>query len=327
MTGQHTINPLANDDLEAVIAIDKKIAGISRRGFFEKRLASTLARPEDYVYVGLRDNGTLAGYALAKLVSGEFGKAGARASLDALGVDPAYRHHGAGHALMAAIEAVLQKKRVSEIASQVGWSESAMLSFFAELGFSLAPRLVLDRDTSPLKVPEEHSDEEDPIEVNYSSPDGDDPSALSTDKVPIRSMTAEDLAAIISIDKKNTGTDRSAYFTRLQYEALHRSGVRVSLIAEMDGYAVGFIMARVDFGEFGRTSSEAVMDAIGVNPGYQGQGVGLALMAKLMNNLAILRVDHVRTEIDWNDFALAAYLDATGFAPAQTVVLSRRLAQ
>ncbi|MDH3740135.1 MAG: GNAT family N-acetyltransferase [Hyphomicrobiales bacterium] len=165
-----------------------------------------------------------------------------------------------------------------------------------------------------------------PSEVDFSSPQGDDFDALSRDHIPVRSMTGADLEALIAIDRRATGDDRTAYYRRKQREAMHESGVRVSLVAEQDGHPVGFIMARVDFGEFGHTSPEAVMDTIGVDPGYRGRGVGQALMSQLIANLATLRVDHIRTELDWNDVGLINYLDEMGFAPAQRVVLSRNLA-
>ncbi len=321
-----TIKPLCADDLEPVIAIDKAIAGKSRRGFFEKRLAAALSEPKDYIYVGLHDGGKLVGYALAKLVVGEFGQPGARASFDAIGVDPNHQGTGAGHRLLEAVEAILTHKGVGELTSHVDWSESAMLGFFSHAGFDLAPRVVLTRDTSAMPQSEEVEDDDiDYSEIDHSAPEGDDPAALSHDKVLVRSMKEEDLAAIIRIDTKTTGNDRAAYYTRKQQEVLHQSGVRVSLIAELEGFVVGFIMARVDFGEFGRTSAEAVMDSLAVDPGYQGHGVGQALMTRLMANLAVLQVDNVRTEVDWNDMGLIAYLDSAGFVPAQTLVLSRKL--
>ena len=68
-------------------------------------------------------------------------------------------------------------------------------------------------------------------------------------------------------------------------EALHESDVRVSLVAEQDGRPVGFIMARVDFGEFGRFEPTAVMDTIGVDPDYRDRGIGRALLSQLLINL------------------------------------------
>ncbi len=321
------IKPLNADDLMPVIEIDQKISGSARKGFFEKRLAAALEHPGDYIYVGLHQGGNLCGYAMAKLVSGEFGKPGASASLDALGVDPGCQGKGGGHQLLKAVKDILVHKGVDELTSQVDWSQYTMLGFFSEAGFDLAPRIVLARDTSAVKVDEvENYDRvDDAGDADYSSPIGDDPAALSTDRIPVRSMKEADLGAIISIDRKTSQSDRAAYFKRKQNEVMNQSGIRVSIVAELDGFVVGFIMARVDYGEFGHTSTEAVMDTIGVNPDYQGQGIGQALMSRLMANLAILRVDTVRTEIEWNNTGLISYLDGLGFNPTQTVVLSRKL--
>lgn len=320
-----TIKPLCADDLEAVVAIDKAIMKTSRKGFFEKRLADALAEPAEYIYVGLHVDDLLVGYAMAKRVDGEFGIPGGRASLDAIGVNPSIQEKGAGHQLIEAVEEILTKKHVSEMTSQVNWSEQSTISFMGNAGFKIAPRIVLSRGTERL-IPDDPDDIfEAAIEVDHSAPEGDDISAFSHDKVPVRSMKEEDIDVVISIDKKNSGTDRSTYCRRKHREALHQSGVRVSLIAEVDGLAVGFIMARVDYGEYGRTDAEAVMDVIGVDPGFQGHGVGYALMSQLMENLSTLRVENVRTEIDWNDTTLIPYLDAVGFKPAQYVVLSKLL--
>ena len=320
------IRPLGAADLDAVIAIDKATTGVSRRGYFEKRLNAATRRPRDFIYVALEDGGALAGFAFAKLVNGEFGKPGASAALEAMGVDPAHAHKGHGQALLAEVERVLASKGVSTLSSQVAWEQSGMLTFFANAGFALAPRTVLTRGTELLaqELAGERDDQWDE-EPDFSSPDGDDADALSHDRVLVRSMQESDLRKVIAIDTAITGTDRSDYLTRKMHDTLHETGVRVSLVAEIDGYPVGFIMARVDFGEFGHTSAEAEMDTLGVDPGFQGQGVGRALMAQLVMNLSVLRVDQARTEIDWNDTGLITYLDAMGFVPAQRLVLVRRL--
>ncbi len=141
------ITPLGADDLEAVIAIDKTLSGTSRRGFFEKRLAAALDEPGDFIYVGLREGKRLVGFALARLVEGEFGKPGARAMLDAIGVDPNHKSELAGHQLLSAVEEVLRNKGVGELTSQVEWENQNLLTFFASAGFTMAPRIVLTRPT------------------------------------------------------------------------------------------------------------------------------------------------------------------------------------
>jgi len=320
------IKPLCKEDLSGVVAIDKAMTGVARSDFFKKRLDAALEKPGDYVYVGLHSGDCLVGYAMAKLVNGEFGNPGASASLDAMTVDPVHQGKGGGHQLLKAVEGVLSHKGVEKLTSQVDWSSPAMLGFLVDSGFDLAPRIVLTRDTiTPPSQLDFEQDDEYLDEIDFSAPDGDDPGALSNERIPIRSMNEADLADMIAIDKKISDTDRTAYFKRKQQEVLHQSGVRVSLIAEMDDHPVGYIMARVDYGEFGRTSATAVMDTIGVDPGYSGQGIGQELMYKLLANLSILHVEKIRTEVDWNTVSLIAYLDEAGFKPAQTIVVSKKV--
>lgn len=160
-------------------------------------------------------------------------------------------------------------------------------------------------------------------EIDYSGAAGDEFSTLARDRVPIRSMTKSDLAAILAIDKRITGRDRKAYFQRKLAEAMDESGVRVSLVAEDKGEVRGFIMARVEFGEFGNLEPEAVIDTIGVDTRHGHKGVGSALMSQLMTNLIGLRVERVRTEVDWNHFGLLSFLDRMGFHPHRRLALRR----
>lgn len=160
-------------------------------------------------------------------------------------------------------------------------------------------------------------------EIDYSVPIEDDFGALNRDRIPVRSMREDDLPRLIAIDRHVTGRDRTPYYTRKVAEVFQESGVRVSLVAELDNHPVGFVMARVDFGEFGTTEPEAVMDTVGVHPDYAHKGVGIALMSQLMANLSTLRVDRVRTQLDWNDFRLLAFLNRCGFRPSQRLAFVR----
>jgi len=161
--------------------------------------------------------------------------------------------------------------------------------------------------------------------TDYSDPSGDDFEALSRDKVPVRSMVEGDLQAIIRLDRKITGRDRGAFYQRKLTEVLHESGVRVSLVAEIDGLFAGFLMARVDYGEFGRTASAALIDTLGVEPAYAKKGVGQALMSQLMANLHSLMVEKVQTRLSWNEFELMGFLAKAGFRPSQRLSFRKRL--
>jgi GNAT superfamily N-acetyltransferase len=139
-------------------------------------------------------------------------------------------------------------------------------------------------------------------------------------------MRESDLPGMIAIDRRIIGRDRSEYFKERLAEALFESDVRVSLVAERNDRPIGFIMARVDLGEFGRFEPTAVLDTIGVDPDCRSQGVGRALLSQLLINLSTLRIERVRTEIDWRDRELLAFLDRCGFFPSQELCFDRVIA-
>ena len=162
-------------------------------------------------------------------------------------------------------------------------------------------------------------------EINYSGVSVADFGPLARDRIPVRSLAESDLRALVEIDRRITGRDRSEYFERKLADALTELDVRVSLVADLDSVPVGFIMARVDLGEFGRVETTAVLDTIGVDPDYRDRGVGRALLSQLLVNLGTLRVDKVRTEVDWQDHDLLAYLGHNGFHPSKQLCFSQTL--
>ncbi|ROR32476.1 GNAT family N-acetyltransferase [Inmirania thermothiophila] len=143
-----TIRPLAEGDLEAVVAIGGAEGGAARRGFFEKRFAAMGADPEAFVSLGAEADGRLVGFLLARLLQGEFGGTERVGVLDAVSVEPGRRGRGVGAALLAALEEALRARGAVELRTQVEWNRPGLLDFFARHGFSLAPRLVLERGTA-----------------------------------------------------------------------------------------------------------------------------------------------------------------------------------
>jgi ribosomal protein S18 acetylase RimI-like enzyme len=164
----------------------------------------------------------------------------------------------------------------------------------------------------------------DPAEIDYSAAPPDF-GPLARDRIPVRSMREADLRILSAIDERITGRDRRPYFERKLAEALQESDVRVSLVAEIEGQPVGFIMARVDLGEFGRLESAAVLDTIGIDPEFRGRGVGRALLTQLLVNLSSLRVDKIQTEVDWSDGDLMGFLARCGFRPSARLSFACRV--
>jgi len=312
--GNANIRELAPGDLDRVTEIDRVVAGQSRRGFFEKRLAARARDPQAFISLGFAEGNQVEGFALAHLLDGEFGVPHPVAVLDAIGVAAAARGHGGGHALIGEIESIARKRGARELRTQANWADQQMTHFFASNDMKLAHRVVLERPCAKMKG-----------EMAPGETARDDAEDYSRDRIPVRSLKLEDLTAITHLDRNITGRDRATYYRRKIEEAVNESGIRLSMLASVDDTPAGFVMGRVDYGEFGQTETVAVMDTIGVDPEFSGKQVGTALIAQLLANLESLRVDRVRTEVEWDDLALLGFLKRLGFKPTQRIVFCKDL--
>ena len=318
--------PLTAGDFDAVVAIDAGITGRSRPGYFKKRLAAALAEPAWFIYIGCEWGGTLEGYLFARLQEGEYGVSKKVAVMDTIGVNPDSTGRGIGRMMMEDCRAILRHKKVSELQTQVDWRNLGFLHFLSAGGFELAPRQILERDVgymdTRISSDPEQVDRTGSGEKDYSDPGSYDAASLARDVVNIRSLNAGDLKALVRVDKKVTGADHSRYYQRKIKEVLDETGIRVSLVAEKDGQVAGFIMARVDFGEFDRTEPVAVLDSIAVDPEYGHVQIGSAMLSQLLANLTTLRLETIRTEIDSDHFDVLNFLMKNGFRNSQRLSFS-----
>jgi ribosomal protein S18 acetylase RimI-like enzyme len=152
-----------------------------------------------------------------------------------------------------------------------------------------------------------------------------EPGSLDIDAVTVRSLKAVDLDDIVRIDKKIGGRSRRKYFEVKVASVLQETGVRISLVAEIEGVVAGFLLGSVYYGEFGLPEPAATIDTIGVHPEYRRRKVGMALMRQLAMNLHALGIESVETQVCWDEWDLLRFLAVQGFEPAPRISLRRRL--
>lgn len=147
------------------------------------------------------------------------------------------------------------------------------------------------------------------------------------DRVLVRAAQPQDLDVMIAIDASILGRRREEFFKLKLRQAFADTGVAVSLAAELDGRVVGFLLARVYYGEFGLTERAAVMDVIGVHPEFRGRQVGAALVDQLRTNLLALGIRTLQTEVAWQSPELVAFFHHEGFELAPRLCLDLDLAR
>lgn len=141
------------------------------------------------------------------------------------------------------------------------------------------------------------------------------------DRVVVRNLRLEDQDALIAIDARILGRRREEFFKLKLRQAFTDSGIAVSLAAEAEGRVVGFLLARVYYGEFGVTERVAVLDVLGVQPDFRGRHVGTALLDQLRTNLLGLGIRTLQTEVAWDSVELIGFFQREGFRPAPRLCL------
>ena len=305
-----TIRRLVAEDFEAVVGMDAAAVGHPRTFYFERRLKTAKLRPALYVQLGAEQNGKLVGFMMARRTQGQFGRNEPALRLEALGVASDVRGQQIGSALLSRLEDEARRLEIAEIRTTASWRDHAIMRFLDRSGFELGSELVVDTRVSDQRL---------------AAHEGTNPAAPVRDKMDLSALKPDDLYDVVRIDKGVTGERREAVFYELVDEAVKDSAVRVSLVARIDGNTVGFVMARTNYGDYGRTEPVAVLDTIGVDPGYSRRGIGHALLSQLFANLDELRVERVETVVASKDFQLLGFFYDVGFKPSQRLVFVKRI--
>ncbi|OGI69029.1 MAG: GNAT family N-acetyltransferase [Candidatus Muproteobacteria bacterium RBG_16_60_9] len=142
----------------------------------------------------------------------------------------------------------------------------------------------------------------------------------------MRVMREADLDVIVAIDEQVSGQNRREYYERKAAMLLNkRHAINSSLVAEIDGKVVGFMMGDVYFGEFGIPDTSATIDALGVDPALQNRGIASELLDQFVMNMKAAGVNKIYTLVNWDDFALEHFFASHKFVPSKRINLELAL--
>jgi len=142
--------------------------------------------------------------------------------------------------------------------------------------------------------------------------------------VKIRPLKKEDLGAIVEIDEKILEGNRRGYWER-KLGLMNNKASQVSLVADVEGKVVGFILGDVSGWEFGVPDTIGWIDTIGIDPVYQKKGLATALANELINNLKAVGVRTIYTLVSWDDWDLLQFFHAMGFARGDMINLELKI--
>jgi len=142
--------------------------------------------------------------------------------------------------------------------------------------------------------------------------------------VKIRSLRKEDLGAIVAIDAKVLGENRKDYWEK-KLELMNDKSSQVSLVAEVEGKVLGFILGDVSGWEFGVPDTIGWIDTIGIDPAYQKKGLAKALAQELIRKLKTIGVRTIYTLVSWSDWDLLQFFHAMGFTRGDMINLELKI--
>lgn len=147
----------------------------------------------------------------------------------------------------------------------------------------------------------------------------------------VRMLGMEDLEDILRIEEKIEkgrsieSEERLLYLRETAIHHLQHGDPMMNLGAEIDSKLVGFVFAETRLWEFGRAEKTGWIKVLGVDPEYQGSGVGRKLGESLLENFRRKKIIKVRTLVDWYEGNLISYFKSLGFEILNMIPLEKEL--
>jgi ribosomal protein S18 acetylase RimI-like enzyme len=141
------------------------------------------------------------------------------------------------------------------------------------------------------------------------------------DKLTVRQLKKDDLDYIVDIDTKVLGETRRDYWVTKIVKQAETRPPDASLVSEIDGKVVGFILGEASGWEFKVPNNIGWIDTIGIDPDYQNRGIAKVLANALITNLKRYDVDTIYTLVNWNDWDLLQFFHAMGFSRGDMINL------
>jgi GNAT superfamily N-acetyltransferase len=139
----------------------------------------------------------------------------------------------------------------------------------------------------------------------------------------MRPIDANDLEAVVAIDRTHTQYSRHRFFEKRFAQAAAHPAEFVQIGFARGGSLRAFAIAHILRGQFGRDDAVAVLDALGVESDSQSHGMGQLLISQLLEILQQRGVRVLHSQSSWKNHDLLRFFDRCGFRLSPRTVLER----
>ncbi|MFQ5521229.1 MAG: GNAT family N-acetyltransferase [Candidatus Methylomirabilia bacterium] len=141
-----TIRSVERGDLDAIVAIDERLTGQTRKAYWAKRLEISELRPPWMSLVAETD-GRVVGFLFGWTSESEFGIPVPTAWIDLIGVDLPYRSRGVAQGLVERfITAGRELRAIGKVITLIDLTQTDIREFFLKVGFRHGPMVQLERE-------------------------------------------------------------------------------------------------------------------------------------------------------------------------------------
>ena len=144
------------------------------------------------------------------------------------------------------------------------------------------------------------------------------------DTVNIREITLKDAEAIQNIRKAISEDDAKVEFVKIIERQISEGEDKSSLVAEINGNVVGYMISTSLYAGFGIKKSAWIM-AIGVHPDFMGQGIGLKLAEKICDIYRDKGVKNIYSSVLWDSTDVLSFFKKLGFERSEFINLKKKL--
>ena len=141
--------------------------------------------------------------------------------------------------------------------------------------------------------------------------------------IKIRILRTKDLPQIVRIEEAITKTKVSQQKKAFLRDHIQKEG-SVSLVAQVEGQVVGFIISEILTNSFGLDQGGWI-ENFGILPQYMGQGIGRTLARHLFEVYRKKKIFEIYTSVRWDSVDLLSFFKSIGFDRSSFINLYKKL--